>query len=506
MMEQDTKWWKSERAILIGIFLFSLILRIMYKNDGLFHFDSLADTWAIERAFNNFGIEYSYAYGAPGMVVLGAIVFGITKIFGAAAPETAYFILTFVTAALDSVLLYLIVKKISNSKFIGIASGLLLAVNPVFLSVTTYPKTPSIAMFFSLLSIYMIQKYVDTKKQKFIILSGLSMGYALTIRPFEAFYFLPLAYIYSQASIKNFKLSIAKYTFSIKNALSFAIPCVVLWYVFMMGRFKSFGGFFAFFEAMGVETRGGFQGLFSSMLKQTIGYIHTNIGWLGWILFALGLYVLLRNRVNQFVIFILWFAPTFFYLGNISPVEPRFIMPVYVAVLIVVSYGIYTVYKSYRAIGIILLITMLITTFMVIQPVISYRHDYSGTKGFAEWVAQNTEPNAQIMTNDLGFFIRYYGDRSIFIHPRPGEEDFNTLTEFNKLLDNYTENGYPVYATGEGFAIDPDLRVRDLILSKFNPEVVGQADLEVYQGSELQLQIVQQTLIRLVPKNETTQG
>ena len=106
---------KNDRLILISLFVLTILLRIIFKNAGLYHWDSLKDVLVIEEMLKTGEIQYSYAYGAPGMVAFVFIFYWIANLLtGTTSAEGAYFFVTFLTSGLAVVLTYLISKKITK--------------------------------------------------------------------------------------------------------------------------------------------------------------------------------------------------------------------------------------------------------------------------------------------------------------------------------------------------------------------------------------------------------
>ena len=138
--------------------------------------------------------------------------------------------------------------------------------------------------------------------------------------------------------------------------------------------------------------------------------------------------------------------------------------------------------------------------FAVVYPIISYRHDYSGTKEFANFVKENTEENAVIMSNDLGFFIQYYGNRTKITHPRSGNDQ--EIQQFIQELKDYNAKEISVYSTEEGFGIDPEGKVLTAIQENFDVLLVGEQENEWYGGSSLELKKYNEKLFKLVSKNQ----
>jgi len=50
----------KEGWIIIGLFLITVLVRILFKNEGVFHWDSLKDVMVIEQMLKTGEIQYSY--------------------------------------------------------------------------------------------------------------------------------------------------------------------------------------------------------------------------------------------------------------------------------------------------------------------------------------------------------------------------------------------------------------------------------------------------------------
>ncbi|MFC1754027.1 glycosyltransferase family 39 protein [Thermoproteota archaeon] len=499
----------DERFIIGFLFILAIAVRLLYKNGGLFHWDSLRDVLAVEWILTNGEFQYSYAYGAPGMVVLVFLFYMIHKLFtGTTSAESAYFFVTFVTAALCVVLVYLITKKFTKDRFISISAALLMCFTPIFLSVTTYPKTHSISLFFALASIYLMILYSEQSKNWMLALCGFCLGYSITIRIFSVLFILPLLYIYLDLKIKNSSLKINKDKMNIKNPLIFGIPAAAIWIVMFWKMIVSRGGMIEYAKAMVGEQSGavGWQGFFSSYMVPSISALYKTMTIIGVILLFVGLFYGLKKNRDLVIVLLLWTLPFFFYFANIAAAQSRFFITFLPPLMIFIALGLGLVYSKHKVAAIAVLLLTVGMMFYTVHPFIKHRHDFSGTKEAALWMASVTEPNAKIMTNDVGWFIDYYGDREIFRHPRTG--DTNEINEFLTQMNTDLQQGIPIYATAEGFAIDPGKKVFNGILANFDVSPVGEHPSEIYQYSELELRPYTAKLfkIQLKPPQEDTES
>lgn len=136
--------------------------------------------------------------------------------------------------------------------------------------------------------------------------------------------------------------------------------------------------------------------------------------------------------------------------------------------------------------------------FAVIYPIIEYRHNYSGQKEYALWVASVTEPTSILITTDEGFFYTFYTGRPFIGHYYSGTDD--EIANFIEIMHNYLQKGVPVYMAESGIGYDPDGRFRKALQDNFDIYVVGSKTNEAYSQNTLQFQLYEEKLLRIVEK------
>lgn len=488
----------KESYIVLALFLITIAIRILFKNGSAFHWDSLKDILMIEKTLITGKLQYSYAYGAPGMIAFVFIFYWLENLItGTTSAETSYFFATFLTTGLSIVLLYLISKKITKDKFISIAAALILCFNAIFLSVTTYPKTHSIALFFILASMYLIFSYNKLKKTWPIILSGIFFGLSVAIRILNAFLILPMLLLYLNPKKINNGFSITKNKLKLKNLIYFSIFSIGTWYLLFYNKIKEIGGILNYLKSLLIEQNAavGWQGLISPSLKISLNYLYQSITIFGLILLIIGTIICIKKQKKLFIFLMLWVLPSLIYFGNILMPQARFFIIILPALSLLIAIGARYIYNKNKIIGIFSILLLIILMFSTAYPIINHRHNYSGPEEFASWVNEQTEENAIIMTNDLGFFIKYYGNRAVISHPRSGNN--KEINSFIQKLKNYSKAGIPIYATGEGFSIDPGKKVLIEIDKYFEIVLIGEKETEAYQYAELELRKYNEKLFRL---------
>lgn len=514
-MAAKNSWGKylTDRNIFIFLFVFALILRILFANGGIPHFDSIADANKAPLTIETGKFQYSYGYGSPGIVLMLTAVYYIDHIItGATNAEFAYFFITFMTAALSISMIYLVVRKISNDRLTGFMAAMLFNVTPIYLSVTTYPKTHAPAVFFSLLAGYFLLRAADggEKELRYMIYSGLLFSFAVSIRVFSFFYIIPFAILYAKPSISNNKLTFNKKILDKKNILWFAFSLFIVVFILFIPRFLESGlsGFIA--NLLGERKTVAWQGAFSDRISFAFLQLHKSVTWLGWAAIALGAYYLFRKNKTALFALLAWFLLFFIYFGNLKGVEPRFLTDALIALVIIMAFGCKLLYNSKKIIGIAVFIALVVWMFMVIYPIIEYRHNYSGQKEFALWVGSVTEPDSMLVTTDEGFFYTFYTGRKIINDPLTYETggwighyysgSDAEVADFINILHNYLKKGTKVYIAESGIGYDPDGRFRKALQENFDIYLVGSKTNEGYSQNTLQMQLYEEKVFKIAEK------
>lgn len=496
----------TDRNIAIFLFVVALSLRIMFVNDGIPHFDSIADANKAKDTFDTTKFNYSYGYGAPGIIFMLTIGYALDHwITGATNAEFAYFFITLVTAALSISMLYLVIKKITNNKTMGIMSALFFCVTPIYLSITTYPKTHAPAIFFALLAGYFLIKARDEKEKrlKYIIISGLLFSFSISIRVFNFLYILPFFVLYLKPKAVNNKkifLSVDKELINKKNVFCFVFSLFIVLFLLFVPYLIDRGAGAIATNIAGEQKTVAWQGLFSDRIPSSIQALYVSVTWLGVIAIILGLLYFFKKDRMVLAAFLLWFLSFFLWYGNLRGNEPRFLSDALIALIIFMAAGCYVIYQNSKLFGIIFAAALIVMMFITIYPIIEYRHNYSGQKEFALWVASVTEPSSILITTDEGFFYQFYTGRPFIGHYYSGTDD--EIANFIEIMHNYLQKGVPVYMSEAGIGYDPDGRFGKALMDNFDIYVVGSKTNEAYGQNTLQFQLYEEKLLRIEEKKQ----
>src|SRR3989344_3683564 len=245
---RSLKLIKNEYVILSLIILFGFLVRLYKINNPLadWHSWRQADTASVTRRYIDEGINLLYTkYDDISSIQTGLFnpvgyrnvefpVFNffhavLLRIFGRFSLEVWGRILSIFSSLGSVVVIFLI-----GNKFVGSSGGLLAAFFFAFLPFNIYFSRvilpEPMTVFFSLTSVYIYTKFIDTDSRIYLYVSGLFLAIALLLKPYIIFYTIPLIYL----TIK--KYGFKQITKDFKLLLSFLIFVDIVFVPFFLWR------------------------------------------------------------------------------------------------------------------------------------------------------------------------------------------------------------------------------------------------------------------------------
>ena len=487
----------SEIEIILFLFIFSLSLRLIYMNQGLFEADSIGAASAIEETFKT-GTLHGLFNGRYGTVIVNIITYiPYHLITGIESAEKSLIFTEILFASLGVTILYLFILKLFNNRSISLIAALLFSISPIFLSVTTYGNSIGIEIFFILASFYLLACFHNKNSQIHLILSSLSIAFSVMVRE-SAMVFVPLYFLfYINPVIKNDNnfVSLNQDVFKIRNLTSVLFPFLLIFGVYTYFVFYNILYKTLFIPDDGGESIVVFMGIFSPVLNISIKDLYFDLSILG-IIFAIGgLIISIDSFENKFyfIFFLLW-SGMFFYFGNTSTYSPYYLAIVSVPFYIFISIFLNALYKTNRLFGIISLSLLIFILFSQIQPILDYRHKFSGEKEFALWVKDKIPPNSRVVAMNDNAFFNYYAKLETLSHPIGDPERTETwVKEINLLL----KNGTNIYIATSGFNYDDKQIFRNALYQNFDIEYVGSHIIEDYHKATIMDKRYESTLLKI---------
>jgi hypothetical protein len=363
-----------QKHLLLFLLVFSLGIRLLFLNDGLFHHDSVRLAQAVEESYETRSLK-GQINGRYGSVLVNLLVYSPLRLLKHVLSAEKTVILTnALFASLSVLLLYLFLVKIFENQFISFSSALLFSVSPVFLSISTRGKPHGIEIFFILTSFLFVASFHEKKRPIHLALSSFSIAFSVLVRE-SAIIFIPLYILfYLNPEIRSGGVSFEKGVLEKRNIFTALVPLVI---VLFLGMYYYL--YDVFFKTLFQRSTGivSFEGFYSESLPYAIADLNFNLGFFGLLTALLGILVFYKKFENKFYLlfFIIW-ASTLFYFGNTTGYAPRFLAAVSIPFFLFIALTLDWVYKKNASAGVALLIFLVLSMFIRIYPIIEYRHGF----------------------------------------------------------------------------------------------------------------------------------
>ena len=453
------------------IIIFGAIIRLSFLENSINYPDSMHYAYSAEclLVYGRYAITVNGAFippqyppGLPLIISIFYFLLGISE-------ETAVLTVAFF-GIIGIPLTYLFTKELLKSRTAGLVSAVLLSVSPLHWLYSTTIMSDVVAMFFGTASLYLLLKGDNTGKKRFFILSGLFMGYAVSIH-LTCVLFIAIAFTFEmyRKGIKFLK------TFDFLllgvSTLAAMIPYIAytMWlyttsnilvgYQAWMGT----GGFLSSFSILNVPTN--FTFFLHVLYANIMPFVNLPsehylfLPTFASIFFLIGfVFLVYEKRWLEVTLLTTWIlAFLVFFLVFYVP-DTRYLLPALPAFIILASYGLVRSYNILstrirtnqrlailHAFVIISIIVIALPSFVVGYSFVEPRHSQPSPSAImAVWVRNNLSPTA-IIINGAAEYVIYYCQRY----------DINGWTSINineapyselPLIFNYISEGRQVYA------------------------------------------------------------
>lgn len=406
--------------LLALLFLVSLIPRLVYINAGLFHHDSVETAIATEQTVETGKLHgiVGYRYG---YILLNVIAYLVPHfIFGVQSAELTVNILTVITASLSIAIAYLFVKELLNNNYTAFCAALLFSFSSVYFSVTTYAKDHAPSVLFILLAGYCLLKSLKTGLMRYYILLGITLGFSLFIRVADILITIPiflLLYLFPRKFLEDADNFSKRFEF--KNVAFILIPLIIFLILFFFFQKGAVSGSISGNKFLGNES-------YSNHVLSIITSLTPFVAFLA----AYGLFISLRKKHYIALLLFFWILIVYVFYSSFITSKLRFFIPLLIPLFIITSIGLDYIKKHFSIVSYLFLIAAVMSMFLLIKPIMEYRHYHSSGKELAFYVANNSGQNSIIVdSGDFGMFYKYYAKRSFIQCP----DKFNS-TQFADLI------------------------------------------------------------------------
>jgi 4-amino-4-deoxy-L-arabinose transferase-like glycosyltransferase len=451
--------------------IFAAIIRLSFLENSINYPDSMHYAYSAEclLVYGRYAITVNGAFippqyppGLPLIISVFYLLLGISE-------ETAVLAVAFF-GIIGIPLTYLFTKELLKSKAAGLVSAVLLSVSPLHWLYSTTIMSDVVAMFFGAAGLYLLLKGDNTGKKRFFILSGLFLGYAVSIH-LTCILFIAIAFVF-QMYLEGFKF-LKTYDFLLLAVSSFAamIPYIAytIWlyntsnilvgYQAWMGT----GTFLSSFSINNVPTNFTFflHVLYSNFMPfvNLPSEHYLFLPTFASIFCLTGLiFLVYEKRWLEITLLTTWIVAFFAFFLIFYVPDTRYLLPALPAFVILASYGLVRSYNILstrirtnqrlailHAFVIISIIVIALPSLVVGYCFVEPRHSQPSPSAImAVWVRNNLPPTAIIINGAAEYVIYYcqrydiYGWTSININEAPYSE--------LPLIFNYISEGRQVYA------------------------------------------------------------
>jgi len=437
-MRIDSFFWKAgrNRLYLFLILILGAAIRLSFLENSLRYPDSMHYAYGAECLLkygryaipvNGFFTPPQYPFGLPLIISVSYIFLGISE--EAARLTVASFGVTGI------LLVYLFTKELLESEAAGLVSALFLSLSSLHWFYSTTVMSDVVNMFFGTASLYLLLKAAKTGDKRFFILSGLLMGYSISVHLSNMlFYVVALIFLLYSKGLK-FLRSVDFELFCVSSLVA-----MVPFLAYTRWLYNTFGVFFGYQMWMGPES---FARAFSlnnvfpnlAFLLQVLFWPSVNLPNEHYLLlsapasfFFLAGYVFLlwKKRLLEAVLLTVWLAVflTFFLIFYVP--DTRYLLPALPAFIALASYGLIRIYcalaeriekanqKALTLPKIFIIASLLVIALpstSVGYSLIETRHSQPNPdKMMAVWVRDNL-PKEAIVINGAGEYVIYYCQR-----------------------------------------------------------------------------------------------
>lgn len=470
----------NTKHIFLFLFLLSFAVRLYYISPGMFHTDTVKLAMAVEKTLET-GIIQPAVSKSYGLVILNTIFYTISHyILGATKSILTLNFTSVLFGSLAIPLVFLFTKELFN-KFTGIAAALIFSFNPVFLSVSTHGKDHAHAIFFVLLAGWSLLKALETDRNFYKILFGLSLGFSLFIRFPSILALIPFGLIYI---LKDSKMD----KYSVRSMLTVSVPFTIMFILVLYFQYDSIlsqkeANLFLSFSSFNVSLLRSFFHAFTAF---------------GLFLSLYGLFRMFQERKKDASIFLVWGLVALLFFSSFVSVALRFFTELYMVAAIFSGYAVFHLRKKYGIVSVIVLLILIISSFLSIHPILVYRKDHATGNELVEYMESITEDDSLIV--DYGDYLPYYEyTNSRAAMSCPLTDDQEKLAADIAFISSQQR---PVYISQSCFGFGTEeqkQRLLDSLKEKFTLKEVGQIEVDDFHKSEVISDKSTYKIFRLIP-------
>lgn len=497
--------------ICLLLLLGSLVPRLLLISKGPFTPDALNLAIIAERTLLTGQLHAQYGTGYPLLVLITAGFVGLARLFGCSDPVVGANLMGVTCGALSVVVIYFLGRRILDRPA-AIISAVLFSLSPIFFGTSVYGTGQAAEHIFLGGGLILLWEYARGGRWRVLAAAALVFGLMGAVRlqdlafvsPAIVFFLLfvhppdngpaPGRGTWSRGLREVLLLGAVVATVIALFHLPLLLGPNSTEYLTRYRRFQS-----ATFMSGNFGVRTFMFGQFRKWLTQ-------NFSVLGLTALLLGLLLMTAQRRRLTVFLLIWIlGPMIFYV-LIDTTIPRLLvivlppMCVFTGYLLGFVYGRGSVPGRTVSAGMCVLIGFIM--FMEVLPFVRFRHEHALVPEMVQWVREQVPDNAHMVLLDEHLFYEHYGNFPVLSRPRPRGPGYEQrLAGFQSRLEELTERGVPVYATGVGiYSDDVQQRFASFLKERYEFNVIGAPFFEDWHHGELKNFVFRNIVIRLSPK------
>jgi hypothetical protein len=477
----------GDRLIIAILVIGSFLPRLVLRNNGLFHHDSVCIAEAVEATVEESTLHPVWLQDPPvggryGLVLVNAFIHAVDRrILGGASAERDLLFSAAFFGSLAVGMLYLLAREIQLSRPVAAGAAVLLSLNPVFFSETAGAKEHGLALFLALIALWLAARAARTSSPTIALVGGLVGGASGFVRESAALAAVPALIILVSGQGGRRRRTLPAFV------LGASIPLgLLLWvqweWVETFRRVTGYRGFDPFLMGMALKD------------------VTASITPAGYAFLLAGGVVSVKNP--KLLAFTAWLLVTFFYFANLSQYSARFLIETFAAAALLIGAGVDRLLGRWRAAHAAAIILLAVVPFAQTWRVLAYRHEHIGGKETGRILAERTPANAVVFAMDDAPFVRYYGRRDALqfriSEPEDPRATRDEILAFCYQLAGYIRQGRPVYLLKTALAYDtPDRLLGRALRSGFESRPVATFKSEDYHRASIRGATFDQELIEL---------
>lgn len=411
--------------LFVSAFVFRVLLLIVFKFDGLYGQDAysyLEYSKKFYYSLSNFQIPPTYYWP------IGYSLFtSVFTVFTAGNVWLAGLLVSLNSGSLCAGFIYLLTYELFNDfdehkrKMISLYAGLISAFIPLLVKSSIVLMSDSLAIMFASWSIWLVVKYTNEHKRKYIIFAAAVLSITVMTRYGYVLLAVPSLIFIIYTSVKNkFRLNRSILDIVISSAIGIVIFIPQLYYISLQGipNFHTEGGLgiwpamwspINFFRSDFTTFDGTMHYRMWNALYNLSPVFHPYYLAVFGFAFLGGAYLLLKKKYYKIIVFSLsWFLVYYLYFSGGSYQALRFLVSFMPAMIIVSAYGLaeFKIRETYKKFFLYFGIAVFFTFTIYHMSVFTVQKN--NELKVVNWVNSNIPNGSKVFSFDITLALNHY--------------------------------------------------------------------------------------------------